>query len=527
MTCSGAWVLEDQCSHGGSALSGLPSGSPVLLLEDVPYLSHYPHHWQKLVLLISAQRHFAAELRNRGFEVIYHKLCVDPISVVRNFIQRFGVTHLQIMEPNDYPRAAALRRFNLPCELVVTGNNLFLNSNLQFADYAKGKKHLIMEFFYRQMRTKLGVLLDDHGAPVGGAWNFDKDNRIGKIPPLLNLPAPYQPEMDAITRDAFADVSRCFEGKYFGRMPKQPDGEFIWPVTHEQAAAQLEHFLQFRLAHFGHYEDAMTLRSWSIFHSHLSPAMNCGLLHPAFILERIQAIAQQPRVPIPLNSLEGFTRQIIGWREFVRGVYWHEMTDGHEVAYTQRNELRANHPLPEFYWSGQTEMVCMRESLNPVIQYGYSHHISRLMVLANFALLHGINPQAVNEWFTYAYADGYEWVTTPNVIGMALYADGGIVATKPYAASGAYINRMSDYCDQCPYDPTVSSGAKACPFTRAYWPFIARHTKRLAANPRTSLVVRGLKRLHATDIERRGVETERWLVGLPIYKPQDKTEHTR
>lgn len=524
MSHIGAWILEDQCSHTGSAIEGLTAGTPLLLIEDIPYLSRYPHHWQKLVLLISAQRHFAAELARRGFNVTYHKMCLDPIRAVNDFIQQFNITELRLMEPNDYPRAMSICRWQLPCRLTVTDNKLFLNSNAEFARYAAGKKQLVMEFFYRQMRKKLDLLLDKNGEPIGGAWNFDRENRAGRIPPQLSLPDLYQPKIDAVTREAFMDVRRGFAGKYFGRMPTQPDGEFIWPVTHDQAVEQLESFLHRRLEHFGRYEDAMTLRSWSVFHSHLSPAMNCGLLHPAYIVDRIRSITQRPNGTIPLNSLEGFARQIIGWREFMRGIYWREMTGGHAVAYPQRNELDAHHPLPEFYWSGQSDMACINESLKPVLRYAYSHHIPRLMVLANFALLHGLNPQAVNEWFTYAYADGYDWVTAPNVIGMALYADGGIVATKPYAAGGAYIHRMSDYCELCPYDPNLASGPQACPFTRAYWPFIARHAQRLAANPRTSLAVRALNRLSQTEIGRRAEEAQRWLVSLPIYTSPNQAE---
>lgn len=519
MSRAGAWILEDQCWHEGSALTGLRPNSPVLLIEDVPYLTRLPHHWQKLVLWVSAMRHFAQELRQRGFDVVYHRLCTQPSLAVEEFVRRFKLSELRIMEPNDYPRAVAIRQMKLACQLQLTENNLFLNSNAEFARYANGKKQLVMEFFYRQMRKKLGLLMEKDGEPAGGKWNFDTENRIGKIPPLLTVPEPYRPPLDAITREAFADVKTFFKERYFGQMPSQPDGKFIWPVTHEQATAQLEHFLQLKLMNFGPYEDAMSLRSWSLFHSMLSPAMNCGLLHPAVIVEWIRKISGERPLRVPMNSVEGFTRQIIGWREFIRGVYWLEMSKPHSTAYTHRNELAANYPLPAFYWTGQTEMVCMRESLKPVIDVAYSHHIPRLMVLANFALLHGINPQGVNDWFTYAYADGYEWVTTPNVVGMALYADGGIVATKPYAAGGAYINRMSDYCDECPYDPAVSVGPKACPFTRAYWPFIARHAKRLSANSRASMAVRGVNRLDPKDLQQRSEEMDRWLVSLPIYNP--------
>jgi deoxyribodipyrimidine photolyase-related protein len=527
MSRRGAWILEDQCSLEGSALVALPRGAPVLLVEDIPWLSTYPHHWQKLVMLISVQRHFALTLRRKGYDVVQHKMCDNPCAALLKFAADFQLDEVQVMEPADIPRMKWIREISPPCRMTVTANNMFLTSKEEFAALADGKKQLVMETFYRHMRKTRRLLMDQDGKPVGGKWNFDAENRMGRIPPLLPLPSEYRPELDDITREVFFDVKRVFGASCFGKMPMKPDGAFIWAVTPEQAEEQLDHFINSRLHDFGAYEDAMTVRSWSVFHSQLSPAMNCGLLRPHRIVERIREIAPAGKRPtnIPLNSLEGFTRQIIGWREFMRGIYRREMARVNIAPYPLRNELGATQPLPEFYWTGETDMVCMRESLKPVIQFGYSHHIPRLMVLANFALLHGIDPSVINQWFTYAYADGYEWVTTPNVIGMALYADGGIVATKPYCAGGAYINRMSDYCSQCQYDPTVAEGPKACPFTRAYWPFIERHAGRFQRNPRMSIVLRGLSRLSASSIRRRADESSHWVKSLPIYSPANGGAH--
>jgi deoxyribodipyrimidine photolyase-related protein len=521
MSGRGAWILEDQCTLEGSTLAALPRGAPVLLVEDIPWLSAYPHHWQKLVMLISAQRHFALTLRRRGYDVAYHKLCNNPCAALLKFTGDFQLDEVQVMEPTDIPRMKWITAISLPCRITVTANNMFLTSREEFAVLAEGKKQIVMETFYRHMRKTRHILMEQDGKPAGGKWNFDAENRVGRIPPLLPLPSEYRPELDDITREAFFDVKRVFGASCFGKMPVKPDGEFIWAVTQEQAEEQLDHFIKSRLHDFGAYEDAMTVRSWSVFHSQLSPAMNCGLLRPHRIVERIREIIPAGTRPtdIPLNSLEGFTRQIIGWREFMRGIYRREMERTDIAPYTLRNELGAARPLPAFYWTGETEMVCMRESLKPVLQFGYSHHIPRLMVPANFALLHGIEPSAVNQWFTYAYADGYEWVTTPNVIGMALYADGGIVATKPYCAGGAYINRMSDYCSQCPYDPAVAEGPDACPFTRAYWPFIERHAGRFKRNPRMGVVLRGLNRLSTASVRRRADESAHWVKSLPIYSP--------
>ncbi|MGC8561199.1 MAG: cryptochrome/photolyase family protein [Phycisphaerae bacterium] len=527
MSRQGAWILEDQCSLEGSALKAMPQGAPILLVEDIPWLSAYPHHWQKLVMLISAQRHFAQALRSKGYEVVYRKLCANPGAAIQKFAADYQLDDLLVMEPTDEPRKKWINQLSLPCSMTTPTNNMFLTSKEEFAEFSDDKKQLVMENFYRRMRRKLHILMDAHGKPVGGKWNYDTENRVGQIAPLLPLPSEYRPELDDITREAFFDVKKAFGATCFGTMPTKPDGEFIWPVTREQAEEQLDSFIKSRLHDFGTYEDAMTIRSWSVFHSQLSPAMNCGLLRPHRIVERIREIAADTkrRDAIPLNSLEGFTRQIIGWREFMRGIYQRETERTDVAPYTHRNELGATQPLPEFYWTGKTDMVCMRESLKSVMQFGYSHHIPRLMVLANFALLHGIEPSAVNQWFTYAYADGYEWVTTPNVIGMALYADGGIVATKPYCAGGAYINRMSDYCSQCRYDPAVAEGPKACPFTRAYWPFMERHASRFQRNPRMSVVLRGLSRLSASSIRRRANESAHWVKSLPIYSPANGGAH--
>ena len=341
------------------------------------------------------------------------------------------------------------------------------------------------------------------------------------IPANLPLPKPFAVTPDAITLQVIDEVHQHFKRHCFGGdvTVRQMRDRFIWPVTPDAAEAALDHFLEHRLANFGPYEDAMTKRSWSLWHSHLSVAMNCGLLHPQKIVDETlrHALPLLAKHKIPLNSLEGFLRQVIGWREFIRGIYWSEMTRDNAIPYPQRNELNANRPLPDFYWPAETDMNCMRDSVQSVIDHGYSHHIPRLMVLANFALLHGISPQLVNEWFIYAYADGYEWVTTPNVVGMALYADGGIVATKPYAAGGAYISRMSDYCAGCRYDPKKATGSDACPFTRAYWPFLDLHRKRLQSNPRTSLTIKGLDRFAPAEIRKRANETESSLNGLKSY----------
>lgn len=517
------WIIGDQVDRTASSLKAAPPDSPVVFIESLKSFRSRPYHWQKLVLILSAMRHFAAELRIAGREVHYHTLTEDFTKAMTQFVRKAGIKTLYVMEPNDHAPTAAMPAIakKIGCHIEVTPNNQFLADHDQFAGWADGKRSLLMEFFYRTQRKRLGILLQPDGTPVGGSWNLDKLNRVGVIPANLPLPKPFAVTPDAITLQAIDDVYQHFKGHYFGGdvTIEQMRGRFIWPVTPDAAESALDHFLEHRLANFGPYEDAMTKRSWSLWHSHLSVAMNCGLLHPQKIVDETlrHALPLLAKHKIPLNSLEGFLRQVIGWREFIRGIYWSEITRDDAIPYPQRNELNATRALPDFYWSADTDMNCMRDSVQTVIDHGYSHHIPRLMVLANFALLHGISPQLVNEWFIYAYADGYEWVTTPNVVGMALYADGGIVATKPYAAGGAYISRMSDYCKGCRYDPKKATGPDACPFTRAYWPFLDRHRKRLQSNPRTSLTIKGLDRFTSAEIRKRATETDAWLDNLKTY----------
>jgi deoxyribodipyrimidine photolyase-related protein len=520
---SGVFIFGDQCDRDASSLKTVPAHSPVVFVESTKFCLRRPYHWQKLVLIFSSMRHFAAELTAAGREVHYFKLEEDFTTGLLQFVRRKKIDTLYVMESNDHDRATAMPAIarKIGCRIEVTPNTQFLASHDDFDEWAWGKKSLVMESFYRSMRSRLGVLMNEDGSPLGGEWNFDKLNRVGAIPADLEIPKPDAFKPDAITLEVIDEVHRHFKGQYFNgelrvELMRQ---RFLWPVTPAQAMVALGQFLRERLANFGPYEDAMSTRSWSLWHSHLSVAMNCGLLHPRTIVDQTlkYALPLIAKKKLPINSVEGFIRQVIGWREFMRGIYWREMRRTDAVPYTQRNELNATRQLPDFYWSGETEMNCLRECVEPVIKFGYSHHIPRLMVLANFALLHGISPQAVNEWFIYAYADGYQWVTTPNVVGMALYADGGIVATKPYAAGGAYINRMSDYCQGCRYDPAKSTGPDACPFTRGYWPFLHKHRKRLQRNPRMSLTIKGLDRFTAAELNQRTSETEAWLDQLKVY----------
>jgi deoxyribodipyrimidine photolyase-related protein len=366
--------------------------------------------------------------------------------------------------------------------LDVHADAHFLCSHRTFDDWAEGRKSPTMEYFYRMMRREYDVLLTGDGDPVGGDWNFDKQNRerFGADGPGL-MPEPIQFETDGTTQGALDDVAAHFPDAY-GSLDA-----FNWPVTPDQAEAALDDFIEHRLPTFGTYQDAMWTDRPFLYHSRLSAALNLKLLDPRRAIARAEAAYHDGHAPI--NAVEGFIRQILGWREFVRGLYWRHMPD-----YADLNALDATADLPDFFWTGDTEMTCVRQCIDQLLEHAYAHHIQRLMVLGLFGMLYGADPQQMNAWHEALYADAWEWVSMPNMIGMSQYADGGIVGTKPYAASGKYINRMSNYCSHCRYDPDKATGDDACPFTTLYWDFLARHREQFSGNRRMNFQLANLRR---------------------------------
>jgi deoxyribodipyrimidine photolyase-related protein len=357
-----------------------------------------------------------------------------------------------------------------------------------------------MEFFYREMRRATGLLMDGPDEPTGGQWNFDHDNRE-RLPAGVIPPKPRRFPPDAITAEVMALVAREFPD-HFGTLDA-----FAWPVTAEDAAAALDDFIAHRLAEFGAYQDAMAEGQPTMFHALVGAALNVGILDPREACAAAERAYRAGRAP--LNAVEGFIRQILGWREYVRGLYWARMPD-----YAETNALGATRRLPGFYWTGQTRMACLRAAIAQTRDLAYAHHIQRLMVTGNFALLAGLDPVEVNEWYMVVYADAYEWVELPNTHGMALFADGGVMASKPYAASGAYINRMSDHCRGCAFDVKAATGARACPFNYLYWDFIARHAEGLAKNPRMAMPLRTLAKMDPAKVRAMRAQASAFLDAL-------------
>ena len=482
-------VLGDQLTPTLAALRDLdPATDMVLMAEVMAECTYVRHHAKKLVLVLSAMRHFAADLQARGIRVAYTRLDdKGNTQTLRGEVLRAAARHrparILVTVPGEWRVLQDMRTWHeaagIPVDIL--DDERFLCRVREFRAWAQGRAGLRMEFFYRDMRRRHAVLLDATGNPEGGRWNFDAENRK-PLPAAIRLPEIPAFAPDAITREVMALVAARFPG-HIGSAHG-----FNLPVTAAQAGATLDDFIAHRLPWFGDWQDAMRSGAPTLFHSLLSTSLNLGLLDPLRICRAAEAAYRAGAVP--LNAAEGFIRQILGWREFIRGIYWLHMP-----GYARHNALDATRDLPWFYWSGETHMNCLRNVVRDTTARAHAHHIQRLMVTGNFALLAGLHPDQVDEWYMAVYADAYEWVEMPNTRGMALFADGGIVGSKPYAASGAYINRMSDYCRACQYDTKDATGDRACPFNFLYWDFMARHQKRLAGNARMAMPLRTLARM--------------------------------
>ncbi|MCP8351818.1 cryptochrome/photolyase family protein [Candidatus Synchoanobacter obligatus] len=481
-------VLWDQLSLNNSALQTVNKDTDlVLMCESLEELSYVKHHQKKLVFLLSAMRHFGESLIDSGYSLHYIKLDDQDhlgsyLKHIQKLLQVHDIQAVRIMQPSDYVQQQMVevweKVLGVPIEQI--DDNRFLCSRDEFTQWAKGRKQLRMEYFYREMRKQYGILMNGED-PVGGKWNYDAENRK---PPKegLNIPKPYHGNIDAITKEVIQLVEHRFSD-HFGDI--QP---FYFAVTRKQALAVLTKFIQERLMSFGDFQDAMVEGEPWMYHAHISFYLNCGLLNPLECIEAAEEAYQHHHAP--LNAVEGFVRQILGWREYVRGIYWLKMP-----GYKQENFLQAKRPLPSFYWTADTKMNCLKQCVTETKQHAYAHHIQRLMVLGNFALIAGLSPDEVNEWYHIVYADAYEWVELPNVSGMILFADGGYLASKPYAAGGSYINKMSNYCKGCQYSPAKKNGEEACPFNYLYWDFLARNRDKLSSNHRVGMMYRTYDRM--------------------------------
>ncbi len=474
-------ILGDQLSACVSSLRDAKPEDIILICEVMEEATYVPHHPKKIAFLFSAMRHFAQELREQHKNVRY--IALDDADNTNSFegevnraIKATSATSLIITEPGEYRLLKIFKewekKFGIPVE--IRADDRFLCDIDEFKKWAGNKRQTRMEYFYRDMRKKHRILVEGNDEPTGGQWNFDKENR--KSPPKgLRSPKRISHRKDQITKDVLELVKGRFS-KHFGNL--EP---FHYAVTRKQALIELDHFIKELLPHFGDYQDAMVAGEPYLYHSLISSYLNAGLLLPLEICRKAEDAYRAGKAP--LNAVEGFIRQILGWREYVRGIYWLHMP-----KYGDMNYFGATEPLPEFYWTANTKMACVAEAVTHTRDHAYSHHIQRLMVTGNFAMLAGLDVKQVQEWYLSVYSDAYEWVEMPNTLGMALYGDGGIMGSKPYAASGKYIHKMSNFCSSCPYNPNQTTEHNSCPFNALYWDFMVRNRAKLSRNHRLPYV---------------------------------------
>ena len=493
-------VLGDQLSDGVAALKAADKDNDIVVMAEVADEGSYvPHHPKKIALILAAMRKFAARLRDDGWTVDYSELddTENSQSICGELLRRAdqrGVSEVIATRPGEYRLIEALE--SCPLKVTLLEDDRFIASHAEFEAWAKGRKALRMEYFYREMRRKTGLLMEGDD-PAGGKWNFDHENRK-PAPDEVTFGGPMHFTPDDTVEAVLDLVERRF-GNHFGEL--RP----FWFATDQgQARRALTHFIQNALPKFGDFQDAMMAEERFLYHAVIGLYINTGLLDP---LEVCEAAAEAyEKGDAPINAVEGFIRQIIGWREYVRGIYFHEGPD-----YPRRNGLNHQRKLPEFYWGAETHMRCISKAVAQTRDEAYAHHIQRLMVTGNFALLAGIDPGQVSEWYLAVYADAFEWVEAPNVVGMSLFADGGVIASKPYVSSGAYINRMSDYCKGCHYKVSQKTGEGACPFNLLYWHFLNRHRDRFENNPRMGNMYRTWDRMDEDRRETVLAEAEAFL----------------
>lgn len=487
-------VLGDQLDLDAAAFDGFdPAQDAVWMAEAAEESTHVWSSQQRIALFLSAMRHFADALRATGRPLHYRRLDdTGNLGMLAAELQAALTTlapqRVVMTAPGDWrvwqSLKAVVERAGLALE--IREDRHFFTTVREFAAHAKKRKALRLEYFYRELRQRHGVLMED-GKPIGGRWNFDADNREAfgpEGPGAVPTRAAFAP--DATTREVLALVETRF-ADHPGSL-----ASFAWPVTRAQALSALQTFIEQRLPRFGRYEDAVWPGEPWLYHSQLSSSLNLKLLTAREVVHAAEAAYRAGHVP--LESAEGFIRQILGWREYVRGIYWTQMP-----GYLERNALEAHHDLPAWYWTGDTDMACLRDALTQTLAHGYAHHIQRLMVIGLFTLLLGVRPQQVHAWYLSVYVDAVEWVELPNTLGMSQYGDGGLMASKPYVATGKYIQRMGNSCAGCRYDPAQRVGERACPYTTLYWDFLMRHEQRLAGNPRMAMQLKNLARLSEAD----------------------------
>ena len=494
-------ILGDQLSFEISSLEKIrKKEDKVLMMEVSNEIEYANHHRKKLVLLFSAMRHFADDLKKNKFDVTYIEFNKSEKNFTKELerqCKKFNPKSIKITHPSEYRVLDEVKKWEKLLDIPVTimEDTRFFCKIDEFSEWAESRKELKMENFYQQMRKKYKILIDNKGKPIGGKWNYDVKNRKRLPKNHPEIPSPLICKPDKITQRVITQLNKKYT-KHFGDL--EP---FWFATTKQDAVKSLDDFIKNRLEFFGPYEDAMKEKEKFLYHSVLSIYLNIGLLNPHEVIEKVLQ-----KKDLPIESIEGFVRQILGWREYVRGIYWHFMP-----KYNQTNFFNAKNKIPNFYWDGKTKMNCMKNCIEQTKQEAYAHHIQRLMITGNFALIAGIEPKQVCDWYLSVYADAFEWVELPNTHGMILYADGGILGSKPYAASGNYINKMSDYCKNCEYDVKAKNGKDACPFNYLYWNFFLKNQNKLKNNPRLWTVFSTIKNMSEDKKKQIKDDSEKFL----------------
>ena len=501
-------VLGDQLNPLHSWLGEVRTDVVYVLMEMRSETDYVRHHAQKVLGIFAAMRDFARQLKAAGHRVrhvaIDHPSNRQSLSAnLDALIAHYKAGAVQYQAPDEWRLDALLRDWAAACPVPVrcVDSEHFFTERDEAQRLFAGKKQWLMENFYRTQRRRHGVLMTADGQPEGGQWNFDADNRK---PWPGTPPAP----TDARPCHDHRALWQSIEAAGLQTMGQPQAAAFRWPLNRDEALQQLEHFIAHALPHFGDHQDAISGKSWHLFHSLLSFALNTKMLSPREVVQRAETAWREGRAPV--HAAEGFIRQILGWREYVRGVYWAQMP-----GYTQANQLGHTRPLPAWFWSGDTRMACMASAIGQSLEHAYAHHIQRLMVIGNFALLAGLDPIELHHWYLGIYIDAFEWVEAPNTLGMSQWADGGRLATKPYVSSAAYLQRMGDHCPSCAYDPKARTGAHACPFNALYWDFFDRHRQHFQGNPRLGMVYHQLGRMPGDTLTALKAQATHTLAALP------------
>jgi deoxyribodipyrimidine photolyase-related protein len=488
-------ILGDQLNINHSWFQKVEPSTVFVIMELRQETDYAFHHIQKVIAFFGAMRAFNKTLKSKGHQTHYLTLD-DPLNTqnlvtnLKELLKHYKATQFSYQQPDEYRLDQQLKQFcttiELPTQVVDTEH--FLTSRTALTSFFEGKKQLVMEYFYRMMRKKYKLLMRGD-QPEGGQWNFDKNNRK-KWKGTPPIPAPYFPKPKVL--QPLLEMIQAAEVKTIGSFE---ESHFLYPLSREEALEQLDYFCEELLIHFGDYQDALHTEEVNLFHSRLSFALNTKLLHPLEVVEKVISHYRASTDQIELSQVEGFVRQIIGWREYMRGIYWREMPE-----YTHKNTLQNTNPLPDFYWTAKTKMHCLHQSISNSLDHAYAHHIQRLMITGNFALLAQVHPDQVDQWYLGIYADAIQWVQLPNTRGMSQWADGGIVATKPYVSAAAYIHKMSNYCDQCTYDKNKRTGADACPFNSLYWNFLDDKKSYFLKNNRMAMMLRLLDKIPTEEL---------------------------